>query len=73
MKKLQISHDLSLPPEAVTHTFGLLAVRGAGKTNAARVLAAAAQMLRWRSSTGREGKRGGITGRSEVALRVRLS
>ena len=30
---------LHIPPEAVTSTFGLLAVRGAGKTNAARVLA----------------------------------
>lgn len=39
MKKLVVSDDLSLPASAVTETFGLLAVRGAGKTNAARALA----------------------------------
>ncbi len=38
-QKLTLSKDLSLPLEAVTETFGLLAARGAGKSNAARVLA----------------------------------
>jgi len=37
--QLTVAPKLSLPLEAVTSTFGLLAVRGAGKTNAARVLA----------------------------------
>lgn len=37
--ELQVSKTLSLPLTAVTSTFGLLAVRGAGKTNAARALA----------------------------------
>lgn len=37
--ELSISTRLSLPLSAVTSTFGLLAVRGAGKTNAARVIA----------------------------------
>jgi hypothetical protein len=37
--KLNISKNLALPLEAVTSTFGLLAVRGAGKSNAARVMA----------------------------------
>ena len=36
---LRISENLALPSDAVTQTFGLLAVRGAGKTNAARVMA----------------------------------
>lgn len=39
MRALRVSPDLQLPPEAATETFGLLAVRGAGKSNAARVLA----------------------------------
>jgi len=39
MSKLRISPELSLPPEAVTQTFGVLAVRGAGKTNTAVVMA----------------------------------
>lgn len=34
---LKISPELSLPLDAVTQTFGILAVRGAGKTNTARV------------------------------------
>lgn len=38
---LKISEDLSLPTTAVTHTHGLLAMRGAGKSNAAVVLAEA--------------------------------
>lgn len=38
MTELNIG-NVRLPSEAVTHSFGLLAVRGAGKTNAARVLA----------------------------------
>lgn len=39
MKELRLGKDFALPPEAITHSFGLLAMRGAGKTNAARVLA----------------------------------
>ena len=39
MKQLQLAKGLELPLEAVTETFALLAVRGAGKTNAARVMA----------------------------------
>lgn len=38
-KQLQVGDGFTLPIESVTHTFGLLAVRWAGKTNAARVLA----------------------------------
>jgi rubrerythrin len=37
--KLTLGSDLTLPLDSVTQTFGLLAVRGAGKTNAARVMA----------------------------------
>ena len=37
--KLHLGEGLALPLEAVTETFGLLAVRGAGKSNAARVMA----------------------------------
>ena len=36
---LKLGPKLSMPAEAVTETFGILAVRGAGKTNTARVLA----------------------------------
>jgi hypothetical protein len=36
---IPISDDLSLPLDAVTQTFGILAVRGAGKSNAAAVMA----------------------------------
>jgi len=36
---IRIASDLSLPLEAVTQTFGILAVRGAGKSNAAAVMA----------------------------------
>lgn len=39
MKQLRLSPELAIPAEAVTETFGLLAVRGAGKTNTARVMA----------------------------------
>jgi hypothetical protein len=39
VKGLQIGEGLALPLEAVTQTFGILAVRGAGKTNLARVMA----------------------------------
>lgn len=39
MKQLQISKTLSLPVDAVTQTFGILAIRGAGKTYTAKVLA----------------------------------
>lgn len=38
-RALHISPDLTLPRDAVTHTFALLAARGAGKTNAARAMA----------------------------------
>jgi predicted transcriptional regulator len=37
--KLRLAEGLTLPPEAVTETFGILAVRGAGKSNAAAVMA----------------------------------
>jgi DNA helicase HerA-like ATPase len=36
---LQLAPGLALPADAVTETFGLLAVRGAGKSNAAAVMA----------------------------------
>ena len=36
---LSIAKDLSLPASAVTQTFGILAVRGAGKSNTAAVMA----------------------------------
>jgi len=36
---LRISKDLTLPDESVTETFGILAVRGAGKSNTAAVMA----------------------------------
>jgi hypothetical protein len=36
---LHISTELSFPAEAITETFGILAVRGAGKSNAAAVMA----------------------------------
>jgi hypothetical protein len=36
--RLKISRDLSLPPEAVTQTFAILAKRGAGKTYTAAVM-----------------------------------
>lgn len=39
MKRLKLAPDFSLPPEAVTETFGILAVRGAGKSNTAAVMA----------------------------------
>lgn len=39
MKLLRISGDLTLPLDAVTQTFGILAVRGAGKSNTAAVMA----------------------------------
>src|SRR5262245_22795998 len=37
--RLQLAQDLALPPDAVTQTFGIVAVRGAGKSNTARRLA----------------------------------
>jgi hypothetical protein len=37
--KLHIGPDLNLPAESVTQTFGILAVRGAGKSNTAAVMA----------------------------------
>lgn len=36
---LRLSPDLSLPDEAITETFGILAARGAGKSNTAAVMA----------------------------------
>ena len=39
MTKLRISPDLALPEEAVTRSFGILGMRGSGKSNAAVVLA----------------------------------
>ena len=36
---IRIASDLSLPLDAVTQTFGILAVRGSGKSNAAAVMA----------------------------------
>jgi hypothetical protein len=38
VKRLQIAKDLSLPIDAVTQTFAILAIRGAGKTNTAVVM-----------------------------------
>src|SRR5262249_33566055 len=38
-KTLEISGDLSFPVDAVTQTVGILAIRGAGKSNTAAVLA----------------------------------
>ena len=37
--RLKLAEDLSLPLDAVTRTFGILAVRGAGKSNTAAVMA----------------------------------
>jgi hypothetical protein len=37
--KLKLAEDLALPLEAVSRTFGILAVRGAGKSNTAAVMA----------------------------------
>ncbi len=39
MKEINLARGFNLPPEAVTQTFGVLAVRGAGKSNLARVMA----------------------------------
>lgn len=39
MMKLKLADDLALPATAVTQTFGILAVRGAGKSNTAAVMA----------------------------------
>lgn len=36
--KLHLSRSLSLPTDYVTSTGGVLAVRGAGKTNASRLM-----------------------------------
>ena len=38
-RMLKLASDLSLPLTAVTETFGVLAARGAGKSNLAAVLA----------------------------------
>lgn len=37
--KLRLADDLALPPEAVTQTFGILGMRGSGKSNAGVVMA----------------------------------
>ncbi len=37
--RLQLAAGLALPPDAITQTFGILAVRGAGKSNLAAVMA----------------------------------
>src|SRR5438132_3788508 len=37
--KLRVADDLQLPADAVTMTFGILAIRGAGKSNLAAVMA----------------------------------
>lgn len=39
MKHLRLAKDLTLPLDAVSRTFGILAVRGAGKSNTAAVMA----------------------------------
>ncbi|MGH2793852.1 MAG: ATP-binding protein, partial [Actinomycetota bacterium] len=39
MSELRIGRDVSFPEEAVTQTFGILAKRGAGKSNTAAVMA----------------------------------
>lgn len=69
MKRLHLADGFSLPETAVTETFALLAIRGAGKTNAARVMAeemfaAGAPFVAidpvgswWGLRAGREGKR----------------
>lgn len=36
---LRIAPELALPAEAITQTFGILGIRGSGKTNTARVMA----------------------------------
>lgn len=71
-RRLHISADLQLPVDAVTETFGILAMRGAGKTNAGRVFAeelfaAGAPFVAvdpvgswWGLRAGRDGKPGGI-------------
>lgn len=38
-RRLRIADDLTLPKDAVTQTFGVLAVRGSGKSNLAAVMA----------------------------------
>lgn len=72
MKRLHLADGFSLPDAAVTETFALLAIRGAGKTNAARVMAeemfaAGAPFVAidpvgswWGLRAGREGKQGGL-------------
>jgi len=39
--RLHVAPTLSLPPDTVTEIFGILAVRGAGKSNTAAVMAEA--------------------------------
>jgi hypothetical protein len=39
MTYLKVAKNLSMPPSAITETFGMLAVRGAGKSNTAAVMA----------------------------------
>src|SRR5579883_2882792 len=38
MKSLKIASTLSLPAEAVSQTFGILGIRGSGKTNTSVVM-----------------------------------
>lgn len=58
---LRIASNLTLPPEACTQTFAILAKRGAGKTYTAAVMAAAsaaeAQEEFWRSRAAEKGVR----------------
>lgn len=71
-RRLHVSNSLSLPATSVTETFAVLAVRGAGKTNAARVMAeemfsAGCPFVAidpvgswWGLRAGRDSKKGGI-------------
>ena len=49
--RLRLAPDLALPLAAITETFGLLAARGAGKRNAAAVMAE--EMFRAKLRSGR--------------------
>lgn len=44
MSRLKVADNLTLLVDAVTETFGILAVRGAGKSNTAAVMAEAASV-----------------------------
>ena len=72
MSKLAISDELLLPLDAVTETFGILAVRGAGKSNSAAVMAEEMHAAHlpfvvvdpvgawWGLRSSRDGKAGGL-------------